>query len=309
MTGPLLKFSCFGDCASCEFLEPMIIQVDRTSTDPSHTYSYGFVCGNEKYVSLLIDESKKVYLVTMEQTDNRFGRMMVDAFDKCLDCVESHLQKRNPAGESGRYALMTIGNGRFYSNGLNISEFFSSADPSREMDKDAKRKAMRELLTFLDDHFLPLLARMLVFPIPTIALINGHAFAGGLLLALSHDYRIGQCKQGFICMNEIKIGLSMHPGMMALLHAKIKSDETIKDALLNAKRWTGMDALKDGLVDAAVPFEQLLEKGTLFIIEKSKQGHGGPIYQSLKMSIYEDAWKMLSSGGSSWKHTSQASKL
>ena len=32
---------------------------------------------------------------------------------------------------------------------------------------------------------------------PTIALLNGHAFAGGLMLAMHHDYRIMNPSKGF----------------------------------------------------------------------------------------------------------------
>ena len=35
-----------------------------------------------------------------------------------------------------------------------------------------------------------LLGRMAVFPVPTIALVTGHAFAGGCMFALAHDYRV-----------------------------------------------------------------------------------------------------------------------
>jgi enoyl-CoA hydratase/carnithine racemase len=32
-----------------------------------------------------------------------------------------------------------------------------------------------------------LLARILTFPLPTMAVINGHTFAGGLLWGIAHD--------------------------------------------------------------------------------------------------------------------------
>lgn len=58
-----------------------------------------------------------------------------------------------------------------------------------------------------------LLSRLLVFPIPTIAAINGHAFAGGFCLALAHDYRIMKHADGkkaiWLCMNEIDFGANV----------------------------------------------------------------------------------------------------
>ena len=40
------------------------------------------------------------------------------------------------------------------------------------------------------DGFFPLLATLLDYPFPTIALITGHTFGGACPFALSHDYRI-----------------------------------------------------------------------------------------------------------------------
>lgn len=33
---------------------------------------------------------------------------------------------------------------------------------------------------------------------PTVALLNGHTFAGGLILAMHHDYRIQNPTKGFL---------------------------------------------------------------------------------------------------------------
>ena len=37
----------------------------------------------------------------------------------------------------------------------------------------------------------------------------GHAFAGGAILALSHDYMVMRSDRGFWCLNEVSIGLRM----------------------------------------------------------------------------------------------------
>mmetsp|Transcript_23105 Transcript_23105/g.16436 ORF Transcript_23105/g.16436 Transcript_23105/m.16436 type:complete len:100 (+) Transcript_23105:321-620(+) len=47
-------------------------------------------------------------------------------------------------------------------------------------------------------------------PIPSVAVINGHAFAGGIILALAHDFRImNTSNKGLICLSEINIGLAL----------------------------------------------------------------------------------------------------
>ena len=57
---------------------------------------------------------------------------------------------------------------------------------------------------------------------PTIALMNGHAFAAGLMLAMFHDYRVMNPHRGFVCLNELEFGAhlpapSMYPPFAPLL--------------------------------------------------------------------------------------------
>ncbi len=42
----------------------------------------------------------------------------------------------------------------------------------------------------------------MVFPVPTIACVTGHAFAAGCMLALSHDYRV---KNKYLILNILKL--------------------------------------------------------------------------------------------------------
>jgi len=50
-------------------------------------------------------------------------------------------------------------------------------------------------------------ARLLTFPMATVAAINGHAYAGGLLWALMHDFRTMRADYGYCCLSEVNIGV------------------------------------------------------------------------------------------------------
>ncbi len=43
----------------------------------------------------------------------------------------------------------------------------------------------------------------MTFPLVTVAAVNGHAFAGGMLLALACDFRIMNSEKGMMSMNEV----------------------------------------------------------------------------------------------------------
>jgi Delta3-Delta2-enoyl-CoA isomerase len=83
--------------------------------------------------------------------------------------------------------LITRAHGKIFSNGLDIT--WLSSNPNLAT-------------TFLCD-FMQLMARVLVLRCRTIAAIQGHCFAGGMLFALAHDNRIMRKDRGFMCMNEV----------------------------------------------------------------------------------------------------------
>ena len=62
-----------------------------------------------------------------------------------------------------------------------------------------------------------LLSRMLTFPVPTIAVLKGHVYAGGLILALCSDFRVMKADSGKICLSELAVGLAVPPAYNTLL--------------------------------------------------------------------------------------------
>ena len=57
--------------------------------------------------------------------------------------------------------------------------------------------------------FGPVLARLKCFPMPTLAVINGHAYAGGLIFACAHDSRIMRGDKAKMCLSEAAMGGAM----------------------------------------------------------------------------------------------------
>ncbi|MCG2942458.1 enoyl-CoA hydratase/isomerase family protein, partial [Escherichia coli] len=65
-----------------------------------------------------------------------------------------------------------------------------------------------------------LFSRVLTFSLPTAAAVNGHAFGGGAMLAMAHDYRVMRDDRGYFCFPEVDINIPFTPGMAALIQAK-----------------------------------------------------------------------------------------
>lgn len=104
--------------------------------------------------------------------------------------------------------------------------------------------------------FVKLCARFYTFPIPTVAAVNGHAFGGGLMLALSHDYRYMNKQRGNICMPEINLQMTIPPSMTAIVKTRCPSD--VYSELMYGDRFNATEAESMRLVTKAVDLKDLM---------------------------------------------------
>ena len=69
--------------------------------------------------------------------------------------------------------------------------------------------------------FQRLMGRLITFPMPTLAVMNGSAIAGGYFLSICHDFRIQNEVTGTICLSELKLGFPIPPAYFKVLYAKL----------------------------------------------------------------------------------------
>jgi enoyl-CoA hydratase/carnithine racemase len=107
--------------------------------------------------------------------------------------------------------------------------------------------------------FQKLLARILVFGLPTFSAITGHAFAGGLIFALAHDHRvmtrnINKADTFKLCIPLAINGYPLVEGIRLLVTSKITDANTTRDVILFARIFTATEAHSRGFVDDLIPF-------------------------------------------------------
>ncbi|PHH71406.1 hypothetical protein CDD80_5301 [Ophiocordyceps camponoti-rufipedis] len=129
---------------------------------------------------------------------------------------------------------------------------------------------------------------------PTIALINGHAFAGGLMLSIAHDYRLAPSPKGYLCLNELLFGAAMKPAMLAIFRHKLPAS-TLTPLALEARRFNAAEAVAAGLADGIA---QCFDDVLAFIrhrdlTEKAKSG----VYGSIKAELHSPLIAYLSGPG------------
>lgn len=123
---------------------------------------------------------------------------------------------------------------------------------------------------------------------PTIAVSPGHAFAGGLFIALSHDYRFQNPAKGFLCLNEIDIGMAIPTFMLSIVREKLGSTAAFRDACLEGRRYTAQEALKAGIVDVlggvdeAIKFAQERK-----LVQKANSGPWGGMKDDMYRTTIE----------------------
>jgi enoyl-CoA hydratase/carnithine racemase len=87
--------------------------------------------------------------------------------------------------------------------------------------------------------------------LPVIAAVNGHAFGGGLELALSCDFAYG-ASEGRYALPEVKLGI-MPGGGGTQMMARAAGTRRAKELILTGREFTASQAVEWGLFNAAIP--------------------------------------------------------
>jgi enoyl-CoA hydratase/carnithine racemase len=220
----------------------------------------------------IVDLKKEgdVFILTMQNGENRFNRPFIEAMNEALDEVEK---------SSGAAALVTTGGeDKFYSNGLDLA--WLSGDGRQEAPEFIKVA-------------LKFLGRLMAFPIPTAAAINGHAFAAGAMMALAHDFRVMRADRGFFCLPEVDINIPFVPGMTALIKSRL-TPNVFRRLLLTGARIGGAEAKELGVVDEAVPAENVLLRAIANVAPLANKNRH--TYGAIKRGMYADALALLEGG-------------
>ena len=210
----------------------------------------------------MIDYAKEgdLHLVTMNDGPNTICPGWQQRMLEILDTVEA---------DCGQGAALVLGGvDKFFCNGLNLEKLTTLAPD--EMEQFGKRMA--------EIH-----KRFLVLPCPTVAAMNGHAFAGGAFMALSCDYRIMREDRGWFSVSEVDVGVPIPPAMMGILQGKLPAN-TARDALLTGKRYTADEAIAAGIADSKAPMDELMEQAKTLASQLGTKEPG--IFKTLKQTWF-----------------------
>jgi enoyl-CoA hydratase len=111
--------------------------------------------------------------------------------------------------------------------------------------------------------FLPALSTMLatVFshPAPVVAAINGHAIAGGCVLACAADKRLMARDGGSIGVTELLVGVPFPPVAMEIMRCAT-APQFFADTIFSGATYTPLEAVERGLVHDIIDPQALLDR-------------------------------------------------
>jgi len=214
---------------------------------------------------LTLDRDGDVFVLNLGEDENRFHPDWLTVAQAHLDTV---------AAAEGPKALVTTATGKFFSNGLDLDWVGQNSDRFVEYVNSVHA----------------LLARPLALGVPSVAAIQGHAFAAGAMFALAHDFRVMRADRGFFCLPEVDINIPFTRGMSGLIQGRL-SKKTAHEAMTTGRRYGGAEALAAGIVDAVADEANVL--AAALEIARPLAAKAGPTLATIKERMYPEALAAL----------------
>jgi enoyl-CoA hydratase/carnithine racemase len=184
-----------------------------------------------------------VALLTMQNGENRhnptFASAMLDALNAILDNANC------------KALVITSNDEKCFSLGID-TDWLMPAMKAKQFDE------IKAFMHGMDDVFKTLL----LFPIPVIAAINGHAFGNGAILACACDFRFMRADKGFFCFPEVDLSIPFLPGMIEFVK-KAMPYHRFNEMKLSGRRVSGKELERDHVVEKSFDTQDTLMEGAL----------------------------------------------
>ncbi len=179
-----------------------------------------------------LEQLGEVQIVRWNDGENRVNLDSMTEWHAALDQLEAI---------EGPLAVVVVGAGKFFCNGLDLDRFGTAPDevgPTVEL-------------------LHRLFGRMLLLPAYTVGALNGHTFAAGAMLSCCFDVRVMRSDRGYWCLPEVDLGLPLSEAMAAVVTARIPM-EAAQDAIMTGRRYGAEDAMALGIVADTSDEDRLL---------------------------------------------------
>lgn len=165
-----------------------------------------------------------------------------NAFD--LEFCEAINQQLTELGQSSLRALVITGQGRIFSAGVDLPRVLEGGFAYLRSFLPALRKAFETLFCF---------------PKPVVAAVNGHAIAGGCVLACATDHRLMASQSGRIGIPELLVGVPF-PTLALEIMRLVAAPRHFRAMVYRGATFSSDEAIEKGLVDGIAEPGRLLDE-------------------------------------------------
>jgi len=208
---------------------------------------------------------EKVAIITMNDGENRFNPSFLNSFIETLDEIEK---------ETDANALVvTSSHEKIFCNGIDLDWLVPCI-----------QKGDRDTAASFFYTMNRLFKRILLYPMPAIAAISGHAFAGGAIMSCAFDFRFMRSDRGFFCFPEVDLGIPFLPGMIALITKAIPQYK-VEELHYTGKRATAEECEAHHIITKACHIDDLMDEVVSFAKGLNKRRE---IIAEMKKRMYKD---------------------
>jgi enoyl-CoA hydratase len=171
-------------------------------------------------------------------------------------------------------AMVLTGSDKVFSAGLDLKRM-----------PDFSRAQQNRLIAVLNQA----LCRLYAMPMPVVAAMNGHAIAGGLVLALACDHRVAVDQDALFGLTEVRVGVPYPQAAITIVQTEL-APAVARELVLVGKNHDPAEALALGMVDELRPADAVLQRSLALAQELGgapRQGYRAIKHQLRRAALAE----------------------
>jgi len=218
-------------------------------------------------------KDENVAIITMTNGENRQNLVFAKTLNAMLDEII--------ADKSITALIITSNDEKNFSQGIDVEWIMG------QMQKN-EHQPVTDFINEMDNVF----KKLLLYPVPVIAAINGHAFGNGSIVSCACDFRFMRSDRGFFCFPEVNIGIPFRWGMNAFVKKAIPL-HILSQMQFTGNRFTAQELEKHTIIVKACANQEDLMAQTIAYAKTFQKKRG--ILGEMKKRLYADIIKVLDS--------------
>ena len=216
-------------------------------------------------------KDETVAIITMTNGENRQNLVFAKTLNSMLDEII--------ADKSVTALIITSNDEKNFSQGIDVMWI-------TDLMQKNEHQPVIDFINEMDNVF----KKLLLYPVPVIAAINGHAFGNGSIMSCACDFRFMRSDRGFFCFPEVNIGIPFRWGMNAFVKKAIPL-HILSQMQFTGNRYTAPELEKHNIIVKACANQEDLMASAIAFAKTLQKKRG--ILGEMKKRLYNDIIKVL----------------